>query len=114
MANRKQNIADSGQLLEAFWRRHSFHDMAIESVRRVSGRVNIVLDEYVLSLTRATRFTGQMDEFPDVWIDGTLDGRDGKLELSVVTELGSFLVDFADVRLIRRLDFAILIPEIDK
>ena len=111
---RKEKHADGADLLDSFWRRNSFHDMAIETINRKSGRVNVILDEYVLSLTCAKKFSQQIDEFPDVWLYEKLEREDAGLVLSVATETGSFVVRFANIRLIRRCDYAILIPSVDE
>ena len=110
---RKEKQADNAALLDSFWRRNSFHDMPIETVNRNSGRVNVILDEYVLSLTNVKKFTQQIDEFPDVWLYEKIERRDAGLILSVTTETGSITVSFSDIRLIRRCDYAILIPSVD-
>ncbi|QDV22233.1 hypothetical protein [Aureliella helgolandensis] len=110
---RENNKVSNAELLDAFWKRYSFHDMVIENVQRTGGRVIITLDEYVLLLTNATDYKGTFDEFPAVWIAGTLDSVGTRLKLSVKAEYGSLVVHFDDLRLVRRSDFAILIPPID-
>jgi len=110
---RDGEIADNAQLLNTFWQRMPFHDMAIENIERVAGRVNVTLDEYVLCLVNTTKYKAKLPENHDVWLYCVLDGADGKYELSVETESGSFLVNFGDLRLIRRTDYAVLIPAID-
>ena len=110
---RKDKEPDNSELLNSFWRRNTFHDMPIESINRVSGRVNVVLDEYVLSLANATKFIQKIDEFPDVWLYEKLKKLDAGLQLTVTTGTGSFVVNFVNIRLVRRLDYAILIPPVD-
>lgn len=99
--------------LRTFWNRHSFHDNTAESIVRCSGRVIVTLDEYVLILTGVKKYRQSIDEFPTAWLSQILeeDGKTAKLIVSL--ELGGFDCEFGGLRLIRRADYAILIPAVD-
>lgn len=99
--------------LKTFWNRESFHDMTVESIHRQNSRVIIVLNEYVLILTGTKTYKQAIDEFPTPWIASTLEERLGTGRLIVTLELGTFECDFLNLRLIRRSDYAIFIPQVD-
>ena len=105
----KSNVA----ALATFWNRRPFHDMSIESVSRLNKRIVLTLDEYYLVLIGATRFKVEVDEFPTSWISETLSVGNGHAVLRVEAELGEFEAEFQNLRLLRRNDFAILIPPFD-
>ncbi|MCU0719627.1 MAG: hypothetical protein MUC83_07975 [Pirellula sp.] len=99
--------------LKTCWNREPFHDMPVESIHRRNSRVIVVLVEYVLILTGTKAYKQAIDEFPTSWITSTLEERSGTGRLAVKLELGTFDCDFLNLRLIRRSDYAILIPQID-
>ena len=99
--------------LKTFWDRRSFHDMAVESIERCNGRVLVKLDEYILALAGAKGFTQTIDEFPTSWISHVIEGDSKLAKLTVCVELGNFECKFTNLRLIRRSDYAILVPAVD-
>jgi hypothetical protein len=100
-------------LLETFWRRHSFHDMAIESLVAINRRVLIRLEEYTLVITEVSKFSKEIEEFPTSWVRHKWTERGNSFDLIVEAELGKFEVVGRDVRLFRNADMAILIPAVD-
>jgi len=99
--------------LKTCWNRDSFHDMSVESLHRRNNRVIIVLNKYVLILSGTKTYKQAIDDFPTSWIASTLEECSGTGRVVVTLELGTFNCDFLNLRLIRRSDYAILIPQID-
>jgi hypothetical protein len=99
--------------LKTYWNRESLHDKTVESIQRRNSRVIIVLIEYVLILTGTKTYKQAIDQFPTSWIASTLEESSGTGRLAITLELGTFDCDFFNLRLIRRSDYAILIPQID-
>lgn len=99
--------------LRSFWNRRSFHDRSVESIDRCNARVIVTLDDYVLILIGAKRYRQNIDEFPTSWLSQTLEETARNANLNVSLELGEFDCEFVSLRLIRRSDYAILIPAID-
>lgn len=100
--------------LEAVWKRRTFHDMAVMSIDRTNGRVIVTLAEYILVLTGVDHYRGELDELPDSWIDHRLEKREQEAILTVKLELGQFTAQFRNVRLLRRSDYSMLVPPLDR
>ena len=101
-------------LLEAIWKRHTFHDCVILSMKAINRRVIIGLEEYTLVICEVTAFSRQLCELPAVWLYHKWLDRGSGFALQVETECGQFEITGADLRLIRNADCAILIPAIDR
>jgi hypothetical protein len=101
------------QLLTTFWNRHYFHDMRIDSIIRVRGRVVILLDEYALVMLHVNRFDTSSSEFPTVWISHQLEHSADIATLSIETQDGNTQIQFRNLRLFGRQDFTAFIPPID-
>jgi hypothetical protein len=110
---KKETMTSSIALLETFWKRHTFHDMEVESIHPVNRRVIIRLDEYTLVVTQVTKFTKKVEEFPTSWLYHRWADRGAEFALHVDLELGEFDVVGRDLRLIRNNDMAVLIPAVD-
>lgn len=87
--------------------------MPVESIHRRNNRVIIVLVEYALILTGTKSFNQAIDEFPTSWISSTIEQISGSGRLAVKLAMGTFDCEFLNLRLVRRSDYAILIPQID-
>jgi hypothetical protein len=99
------------EALELFWRRRTFHDMAIEEVSALNKRVIIRLSEFTLIVTGVTSL--KRCELPADWLYHTVTEKAGGFRLDVETTDGHLTVSGVDVRLIRNSDLAMLIPPVD-
>lgn len=99
------------EALERFWHRSSFHDRLIEEVTALNRRVVIRLVDLTMIVTGATEL--KRCETPALWKSETLTPTGPGLVLDVETDVGRLRVVGADVRLIRNVDLAMLIPPID-
>lgn len=108
------DVTSNFAALEAFWKRTTFHDMAVMSIDRTSGRVIVTLEAFILVLTGVNHYDGELDELPDSWTTHRLlQSKDGAT-LTVELECGRFTARFQNVRLLRRNDYAVLIPPLDR
>lgn len=100
--------------LKAFWNRRSFHDLAVLFVDKCGGRAIVVFEEYVLVLTGVKKYKQSIEDFPTSWLSSEIEQKSKTAKLEVTLELGEFQCEFANLRLIRRSDFAVLVPAIDR
>lgn len=63
----EDGLRSNVQLLQQFWNRSTFHDMRIESIRRLNGRVVINLNDYCLVLVGVKRYVEKIDDPATVW-----------------------------------------------
>ena len=108
------DVASNLALLDQFCRRTSFHDMEIVSIKRLSGRVIIVVGRYILILMGVTRYDPKLEELPTKWLYDVIDKENDSHVLKVEAEFGTFSVAFRNLRLMREDDYAVLIPQLDK
>jgi len=88
--------------------------MEIMAIKRLSGRVIILVGGYILVFIGVTRYDPKLVELPTTWLYDVIGTENNSRVLSVETESGSFSVVFRNLRLMREDDFAVLIPQLDK
>jgi hypothetical protein len=110
MSKRSQEFSNV-EVLQRFWRRRTFHDMAIEDLRAIHRRLIIRLSDYTLIVTGAKRVI--RCELPSIWLYESITRQPNGFTLDVETQTGDLHAEGVDVRLLDNSDFAILIPPLD-
>lgn len=110
----EDGLQSNVQLLQQFWNRSTFHDMRIESIRRLNGRVVVNLNDYFLVLVGVKRYVEKFDDPETVWLYHSLEINGSVATLKVEAELGEFEASFTNLRLIDRRDLKVLIPPVDR
>jgi len=100
-------------MLKASNRRSTFHDMRIESIRRLNGCVVINLRDYFPVLIGVRRYVEKFDDPETVWGYQSLEINGSVATLKVEAEHGECEASFTNLRLIDRRDLKVLIPPMD-
>lgn len=95
------------------WKRHSFHEQKIESIRRLHEKVVITMDNFYLVFIGVTHCSEVIEAFPTSWISQRGESHGNHATVAIEVEFGKISLTFMNLRLIRRSDLAILIPSLD-